>query len=290
LGGQVLLTRESATPTFYARFRGACFERRIISSLLIGGVASARRSKSSRRLSLSRSEGVGMGSNSDTGAMYASFMEEIKWRLDEVMRRLQLAKGKERERSTIFEIELCFLQMRFVCELIALASLAAHHSYGLKGDLLKEWHADQIFAELEEINEHCFPWPVRVTRDANGYMHIADKPDCAMARSDLKDIYGKCGRALHRGVLKHTLAGSDKTYDVNELIDWLRAISALLAEHSILFPHGNRAMLVSLFGGPNGAVAVLQLSADGPFSAQRAAHRQRPSPVTGKPRHPRRRR
>jgi hypothetical protein len=200
--------------------------------------------------------------------MYASFMEEIKWRFDEINRRIDGVKKKQ-DLAAVFEIELCYLQVRFICELIALASLAAHHSYGLKKDLLKEWHADQIFADLEEINEHCFPWPIRLGWDDHGERHVADDPARAMTRGELKDIYGKCGNSLHRGVLKHALAGRNRIYDVDELMRWTRKLSGLLVEHSIVFPHDERAVLVGLFGGPNGEVAVLELEADGPFSVQR---------------------
>jgi hypothetical protein len=219
--------------------------------------------------------------------MYAAFMEEIKWRLDEMHRRLKAVKGQEANLNAIFEVEFCFLQMRFVCELIALAALAAHHSYGLKKDLLEEWHADQIFYELERINEHCFPWPVSLTLDDQGNKHLADAPNLALTRTELKEIYGKCGKELHRGMLKHTLQGSAKIYDANELVGWMQAIGRMLALHSILFPDEERAVLVNLFGGPNREVAVIQLAAKGPFSIQRAVPPQRPSPVTGKPSHPR---
>jgi hypothetical protein len=143
-----------------------------------------------------------------------------------------------------------------------------------------------IFHELEQINEHCFPWPVHVTKGASGGFHIADQPKRQLTRTQLKEIYGRCGDALHRGRLLHTLMGKQKVYDPNDLIVWVRSIAALVREHSILFPRENRAMLVNLFGGPNEEVAVLHLSADGPFSVQRADP-QRPSPAKGKPRHPR---
>lgn len=220
-----------------------------------------------------------MTQSSITGEMYAGFMEEIKWRVAEIDRRLALVK-KSPDFDSIFEIEFCFLQLRFVCELIALASLVAHHSYGLRKNLLKEWHADQIFVELEEINQHCFPWPVRVTRGVNGHLHVADDASRELTRGQLREVYGKCGDALHRGVLKHTLAGKQKIYDANELVGWVRSVAALVREHSILFPQENRAMLVNLFGGRNQEVAVIQLAAEGPFSVQKSDS-QHPSPDEG---------
>jgi hypothetical protein len=270
--------------------RGACFERLTISSLLIGGVARARLISSSRRLSLSLSRGVVMARSSDTGRMYASFMEEIKWRVQEIDRRIALVNEKQHEFDSIFEVEFCYLQLRFVCELIALASLVAHRSYGLSKELLEEWHADQIFYELEQINQHCFPWPVHVTRGTGGAkFHIADAPDRELTRTELKAIYGKCGDALHRGRLMHTLTGKQKVYDPNDIIIWVRSIAGLVREHSILLPQENRAMIVSLFGGVNQEVSVVQLAAEGPFLVQREAP-QRPYRAMGKPRRPRRNR
>lgn len=227
-----------------------------------------------------------MTSSSKTGEIYASFMEEIKWRVAEIERRLVLIKKNQPHVDAIFEVEFCYLQLRFVCELIALASLVAHHSYGLKKTLLKEWHPDEIFNELEEINEYCFPWPVRVTRDAGGHLHIADATSRELTRSELKRIYGQCGNVLHRGMLKHSLAGKQKIYDGNQLVDWVMAVMALINEHSILFPQDHRAVLVSLHGGQNGEVAVIQMKADGPFQVQPHAPRYRPK-EKAKPHRPR---
>lgn len=53
--------------------------------------------------------------------------------------------------------EFAFLQLRYICELVALSSLAAHCSIGIGSRLSKVWNAAEAFALLEHVNPHCFP-------------------------------------------------------------------------------------------------------------------------------------
>jgi hypothetical protein len=206
-----------------------------------------------------------MANNSSTGALYASFMQEIKERLDAIGSLLRIIGHKPDAPFAIYQAELAYLQIRFVCELIALASLGAHHSYGLNKNLLKAWRADEIFEHLEQINQHCFPIPVRATRDQDGITCFTHAPERGMSRLELKTMYGQCGNILHRGVLKHALAGKQRIYDLDQVARWQRKIVNLLAEHTILFPQEHRAVMVNLKGDDKGRVIVAHAEADGPF-------------------------
>jgi hypothetical protein len=86
-----------------------------------------------------------------------------------------------------------------------------------------------------------------------------------MPRQALAEIYGKCGNNLHRGFLKHALKGEVRTYDVDELTSWHKSLVGLITQHLILFQQEQRVVLVTLIGGPDGNVMVVNAQADGPF-------------------------
>ncbi|MCF2513668.1 hypothetical protein LVY65_01115 [Sphingomonas sp. G124] len=203
---------------------------------------------------------------STTGELYAAFMQEIKQRIGKVERIIvEVAHRPEGEEAS-YLVELAHLQIRFICELTALASLAAHNSYGIRKDLLKKWHADIIFDELERINPHSFPVPVRATVGPDGVYQFQPAKERRLSRAHLKQIYGNCGRLLHRGVLKHTLQGRERTYDLNQVAAWLKQLYGLLAEHMILLPKEQQVLMVNLIDGEGGRVQVAKAVSDGPFA------------------------
>ncbi|MEO6361545.1 MAG: hypothetical protein ABIO43_13395 [Sphingomicrobium sp.] len=207
-----------------------------------------------------------MSRNSTTGEMYAAFMQEIKQRLGKIESIIKEVTARPKGEEASYLVELAHLQIRFVCELTALAALAAHHSYGLRKDLLKEWHAGEIFGELENINPHSFPEPVRSIYLGDGSLHFRPAEDRRISRIELKKLYGDCGRLLHRGVLKHTLQGRERIYNLTQIANWHKQLFALLAEHMILLPKENKVLIVNLIDDDGGRVQVAQAVSDGPFS------------------------
>ena len=87
-----------------------------------------------------------------------------------------------------------------------------------------------------------------------------------MRISDLNAIYSQCGATLHRGKFGHTFMDVPKTYDLNKLEFWRDGFVALLSYHIILLLAEDRLMIVNLFGGPKGEVAVYDAAADQPGS------------------------
>jgi hypothetical protein len=77
--------------------------------------------------------------------LYQALMSEAKERIDEIGFRLAMIKTEPTARTSAFEAEFAYLQMRYLCEIVALACLSAHQSYGLTASLKKEWNADEIF-------------------------------------------------------------------------------------------------------------------------------------------------
>ncbi len=188
-------------------------------------------------------------------------MAEIRTRINAITDIQRHLATKERALSDFVHAETCFLQVRFICELIALSAAAAHQTAGLTKDILKSWHADRSLGYLRAINPHCFPKPVKSSiKDG---IHHFEVLEGGLDQTGLRKIYNACGNVLHRGSLKHALNEKGRVYDLSELNEWVRAIGTLLAEHTVLILSEKTVLIIKLHG-PNGQVQVIVGVADGP--------------------------
>jgi hypothetical protein len=131
--------------------------------------------------------------------------------------------------------EFCYLQVRMICELIALASLVAHGD--VKGTrtnrISKRYEADWIMKTMERLHPNFYPRPSRQMCDAaGGLMAVEEILSGYLTRSDLSKLYAECGNALHRGTLKTVLSRANRAVpDFNRVQDWLQKIVTLLNHH-----------------------------------------------------------
>lgn len=88
---------------------------------------------------------------------YMEYVREIKQRVD-ITSDFYLV-----DEVSIFNAEVCALQLRKILELIALSSLVANKTaYNtISKKLQKEWNAKKIIAELEKINPCFYPHPIK---------------------------------------------------------------------------------------------------------------------------------
>jgi hypothetical protein len=194
--------------------------------------------------------------------LYADFMAEIKTRMNVIGDIQRHLATKQKAPADFVHAETCFLQVRFICELIALSAAAAHQTAGLTKDILKSWHADRSLGYLSEINPHCFPMPVKMSIQEDGMKHF-EVLDGGLERDGLREIYNACGEILHRGSLKHALNQRERVYDLRKLNEWTRSIGTLLAEHTVIVLSEDMVLMVQL-DGPQGKVQVITAVADGP--------------------------
>lgn len=182
------------------------------------------------------------------GAIYAGFMHEISLRLAGVEAALiRIAEGSENE-STFLDAEFCFLQLRMICEDIALAALVAHNELPEANSkaLLKSWNADVIFDRLAGVNEHCYPVPQKVVALESGEKQLQPIEAPYLTRTNLKKVYHACGENLHRGILLHVLEGKRRAYDIQLLREWVESILQLLEQHVVLLPDLNAGLIVRM--------------------------------------------
>jgi hypothetical protein len=173
--------------------------------------------------------------------LYRVLMFESRHRLETIN---FILEGGTRLSSGIVR-ELCYLQLRMLCETIAVGCLVAH------GDIVeariknfeKEWSADKMFKRLENLNPHFFPQQMVI----NGAAHsvTANTNPNALKKEEMLTLYGACGDFLHRGTLKKVLQSEPLAYfrlNVPDIVAWAQKIEDLLGSH--LIPLSDRAILI----------------------------------------------
>jgi len=165
--------------------------------------------------------------------LYAAIMEEVKVRLSSIE---TAAMGKTGLIGPIAR-EFCFLQLRMLCELIALACLVAHGDIKETTKLRKLWAADKIIKALETLHPEFYPTPIRTNvrpdPEPNTFEKVTNAP--ILTKADLIKLYGKvCGDTLHRGSLKKLLSPDTPVIrHFNDVVDWSNKIAKLLAFHAM---------------------------------------------------------
>src|SRR5437899_989019 len=102
--------------------------------------------------------------------LYSKLMEEAKIRLESIDIALV---GKTGLRDGAVR-EFCFLQLRLLCEVIALACLAAHGDIDtvqkLRKVYRKEYSADKMIGQLQRLHAEFYPRSMRQTKSGSeGY-------------------------------------------------------------------------------------------------------------------------
>lgn len=146
---------------------------------------------------------MGTDQEKQTTALYVSLMDEVKLRL------AAIEAGTSGKLPLMPDLvrELCFLQIRMICELIALACLVAHGDLVQSRDLRKEWAADEIMRQLSSLHPDFYPIPARAEVQGTN-VHFEELKTNPLPKAELIGLYGRCGDVLHKGSIKKLL--SDK--------------------------------------------------------------------------------
>lgn len=137
----------------------------------------------------------------EAASLYANIMEEIKIRISAI------DAGTSRTLNLPAQIvkEHCYLQIRMICELIALGCLVAHGDIttNSKG-IHKQWAADKIMDELEKLHPDFYPIPSLQTGGTRP-SGLTPRIPHPLPKDELLKLYGLCGNTLHRGSVKNLL-------------------------------------------------------------------------------------
>lgn len=175
-------------------------------------------------------------------------MAEVKARLSSVegqLRKMPEFKGDNVQ--VTFLLEFCYMHLRRITELVALAVLAAHNPIPefRRNELLKEWNPDVLFKRLGELNPEAFPQPVhhfaeRPGAEVGEYVQILmpSKPSYGV-RDEIRRIYSECCDKLHTGHLKAVLRNRNKPYSSAFVREAFTNLCNYLNQHVTTLPDGS---------------------------------------------------
>ena len=173
--------------------------------------------------------------------------------------------------------ELCYLQLRMICECVGLSCLIAHGDISdiTLVDFLHKYAADDIIKMLEPLHSEFFPKPRIFTvippndKFPKGNINIEDKlSPPSLTKSDLISLYGRCGEFLHRsrlGEIEHRPPYTKVCFE--PIISWANKIISLLDNHMIYSRENDRYVLVFLKASDHGNKPLIVLANAPPKSA-----------------------
>ncbi len=186
---------------------------------------------------------------------YFNVMTEVKVRIDAINAG---TNGKLGLPAPIVR-EFCYLQMRMICELVALGCLIAHgdieetRSNKLQG----EYNAHRIIDRLGELHPDFFPKPIRTKHRVVGkFIQFDDGP--AITQKDLIELYHECGEVLHRGRLKKLLKQkSPVQVHYPDITKKAQKLADLLSIHVVRMIGGQMVFLCQLQTSDTGLLNVV---------------------------------
>lgn len=133
-------------------------------------------------------------------------------------------------------VDFTYLQLRMLCETVALICLVAHGDIDASrtSKLHKDYAADNIIKKLEQLHANFYPHPVTVSQGV-GTMHIERIQSGFLTKSELVSLYHECGTKLHRGSLVKFRSTSPQAYntDIARIQVWREKFVILLNCHHI---------------------------------------------------------
>ncbi|MBU2341287.1 MAG: hypothetical protein KKE77_08615 [Alphaproteobacteria bacterium] len=198
-------------------------------------------------------------SREDMVRHYGGLMGHIKFRLDTLANIVRCSNEDEGIHSAIVSGELGYLQVRKVCETLALATLIAHNQIeaATSKKFLKEYNAEAIFTMLaRQVNPEGFPQAVMEWR-GNTLTLAAGGP---MDRTELKQAYIRSHTMLHTGGLADIFANKEVRLDFRELTTFHNRFVELLSVHAVALPEIETILLCALNHGPSGGKVHVRLS------------------------------
>lgn len=190
----------------------------------------------------------------EIGPIYAGLMEEIKRRVDVV----QQIRSSNCPLPKMAAFELCYVQLRKICEVLALACLSAHGEIpDVRSNLLqKTYSADKIIKMLSNIHSRFYPVPGQQRLDpvTQKPVEVINVTSGFLTKDDLLNLYGECGNYLHRGSIRQLLTKREPTLDFEKIWSWIDKIARLLNHHQIQTIQPDIQLWVLMQGTDDGKV------------------------------------
>lgn len=174
---------------------------------------------------------------------YLALMEEAKSRFFVINSTYQ----NEKKYPPALVSEICYLQFRLLCEIIALGCLLVHGDIPHPKTLQKAYNPTKIMKHLEKLNPHFYPQPIKHTFENKKHELSAIPNTPYLSKEDLVKLWNKSGDLLHRAPL--TKLGKPPKTDIqkfSDIFEWSGKLTGLLNSHWITLVENQRGMVVSL--------------------------------------------
>lgn len=203
-------------------------------------------------------------SKEDKAAAYLNVLSEIIARLGliKTMKLSTLHYGIVRE--------LCHLQLRHICELVAIGCLVVQGDYTSSAEFTDEYNPSKIFRALHKKYDGFFPQPATISKENGGWHIAANTRPNAMSRSEMETLWSMTGNYLHRLKLKAFFRAED-AIDANfwpSIDDYVFKMETLLNPHVIPM-HRPKTLVVAGLEDNNGKpyLSFLEYLEDGTMHA-----------------------
>lgn len=187
--------------------------------------------------------------------LYCSLMEEVKVRFEIINKTYQ---NPEHFPPMIVR-EICYLQFRFICEIISLACLVAHGDIPETQALKDTYEPGKIIKQLEKLKPYFYPQPMELVRDEELKQAIfKGRPEINhLSQQELPTLWGRAGDVLHRSPMVKMLSLQNLTpNDFTDIFDWSAKLTGLLNTHWITLKENKKGMFVTLKTKETNKVAV----------------------------------
>jgi len=184
----------------------------------------------------------------DDTRLYINCMEEVRDRVN-----LVKSVGEHRITTGLqpFDVELVFLQLRKILELIAFASLTANkEKYSAAHEkFATHWKAKLMLQELAKINPDFYPMPIRQPLlQANGVKHCPAVIDGFLTKDDFEFLYDKTSDMIH---VRNPFTTQDPILKIGySTKEWVSRIQVLLALHIVHLVDGKKWIIEIPDQGP----------------------------------------
>ena len=133
-------------------------------------------------------------------------------------------------------VEFSYLQLRMLCETVALSCLVAHGDIeaSQSSKLLKDYAADSIIKKLEHLHPNFYPHPITAAVNIDT-IHMERISSGFLTKAELIALYHECGNRLHRGSLAkfRSTAPQAHSADISRIHEWREKLVILLKGHHI---------------------------------------------------------
>jgi hypothetical protein len=129
--------------------------------------------------------------------------------------------------------ESCYLQLRMLCEVIALGCLIAQGDIEPSGKIKKAYEAGKIIRYLETLHPEFYPHAATQTKSGPDTYDAVIIGEGFLTKNELIQLYNKCGNILHRGTVRDVFGYLDWEPSHAEIRAWKAKIETLLRLHII---------------------------------------------------------